>query len=46
MSLGFHDELWLSDQTEEDECGLTDPRSFSLELTYQGPAGGKSIPNK
>lgn len=37
------DELWLSDLTEDEEGGSTDPRSFSLELTYQGPAGGKPI---
>ncbi|OJI90159.1 hypothetical protein ASPTUDRAFT_52063 [Aspergillus tubingensis CBS 134.48] len=46
MSFGFDDELWLSDQTEEEECGLTDPRSFSLELTYQGPAGDFRTRNK
>ncbi|PWY74072.1 hypothetical protein BO83DRAFT_398505 [Aspergillus eucalypticola CBS 122712] len=46
MSLGFDDELWLSDQTEEEECGFTDPRSFSLELTYQGPVGDFRTRNK
>nr|XP_003188983.1 hypothetical protein ANI_1_1196164 [Aspergillus niger CBS 513.88] len=40
------DELWLSDLTEDEEGGSTDPRSFSLELTYQGPAGDFRTRNK
>lgn len=35
-------ELWLSDEEEDEEDGqsLTDPSSFTMALTYQGPPGG------
>ncbi|KAL4946324.1 hypothetical protein BDV06DRAFT_136371 [Aspergillus oleicola] len=31
-------ELWLSEEESEDE-GFTDPSSFTMDLTYQGPPG-------
>ncbi|KAL4919525.1 hypothetical protein BDW62DRAFT_209733 [Aspergillus aurantiobrunneus] len=34
------DELWLSEEEDEDE-DLTDPSSFTMALTYQGPPGGE-----
>ncbi|OJJ43666.1 hypothetical protein ASPZODRAFT_154494 [Penicilliopsis zonata CBS 506.65] len=42
MSLDTTDELWLSEEDEdeyEDENDLADPKYFDLSLTYQGPPG-------
>jgi hypothetical protein len=37
------DELWLSEEVEDDEDeDFADPCSFTMTLTYQGPPGGIS----
>lgn len=34
------DEQWLSEEENEDEEDLSDPGSFTMALTSQGPPGG------